>query len=247
MISTLASPNHQHLLYRVEKEGFEPFEQEYPFVNSQFLTITLTPGEGTEPTPPPSDTAAGLRLTVCDPESPVSQSEYDYMYTGGVYIIVDLIDANGRIVNPGTEGGAAKRTVTVNVTGSAQFEYDAQSTEVQVDNPSGETITLYDSVAEEVTVSASAPGLTDAAPVSVQFISAGSISGLIQIWDGEDYTAPLFTTVDATVYVAGTLEPVFDVQFLMDTSGEYTITGLAFRNIRRSIQADGTGGFSRLP
>ena len=213
---------------RVEKEGFEPFEQEYPFVNSQFLNITLTPGEGTEPTPPPQDTAAGLRLTVCDPVSPISvQSEFDFMYTGGMNVIVDLIDANGRIVNPGTEGGAAERTVTVSVTGSAQFEYGAQSMNVQVDSPDGGMITLYDSTAEEVTISASTPGLTDAAPVNVQFIPAGSISGLIQVWDGEEFTAPLFTTVDATVYVAGTMELVFDVQFIMDTSGEYTITGLA--------------------
>ncbi len=195
-------------------------------------TVTPTPTvPGPAPTPTwtptpvvgPSGAAAGLRLTACEAEKPVSLSEDDGVTLA---VRVDLIDAAGRIVNPGTEGGDREKEVTVAVSGSAQTSQGGKTAVITVDQPDGNMVLLWDTAAEEVTVTAQSPGLADAVPVKVRFVPAGGIQGLIRAWDGKTFSMPLLVTVSANVYKAGTQQAVPDTHFKMEMDGGYTLSGL---------------------
>lgn len=188
-------------------------------------TPTEVPTPTGTPTPVsiPSGIAAGLRLTACDPEKPVSLNADNQVF---LPVRIDLIDAAGRIVNPGTEEGDREKEVTVAVTGSARTSQDSKTAVITVDRPDGNTVALWDTAAEEVTVTATSPGLTAAVPVKVRFVPAGGISGMIRAWNGTMYTLPMLVSVSAHVYQSGTNQSVEDVHFHMEMDGRYTITGL---------------------
>lgn len=97
-------------------------------------TWTPTPVVG------PSGAAAGLRLTACEAEKPASLSEDDGVTLA---VRVDLIDAAGRVVNPGTEGGPGERA-TVAVSGSAQTMQGGKTAGITVDQPDGNMVLLWD-------------------------------------------------------------------------------------------------------
>ena len=188
-------------------------------------TSTEVPTPTWTPTPVslPSGIAAGLRLTACDPEKPVSLNAGNQVF---LPVRIDLIDAAGRIVNPGTEEGDREKEVTVTVTGSARISPGGSTTTVMVNRPEGKTVLIWDTAAEEVTVTATSSGLTAAVPVKVRFVPAGGISGMIQAWNGVMYTIPMLVSVSAHVYQSGTNQSVEDVHFNMEMDGRYTITGL---------------------
>lgn len=234
----------------VEKDGFQRYEKvltEENLAASLTLDVALTPTgsptpvPGSTPTPKPTPTpfiwlptptntpasngaATGLRLTAC---YPYGGSPY-----GGINVFVDLIDAQGRIVNPGTEGGDAPLTATVSVTGSAGFSLGTldrkQVTEVLINNPFGANVTLYDQLAESVIVSATAANLRPAAPVSVEFFQTGLIQGKLRVWDGEKYIEPSVAfTLDVDTYNAET-DHYFPAYFFYNKrDGTYNVGGLA--------------------
>lgn len=225
----------------VEAEGFHRYEKVFTAENlsgSVFLNIALVPDQNAPPTATPtsfavfptptatsvpSGSAVGLRLTAC------------YPYGGsrnprGVNVFVDLIDAQGRIVNPGVEGGDANRTVTVSVTGSAGFSDNPQnrSKDVFVNNPFGGTVTIFDQTSETVTVSATSPNLNAAEPITVQFIPTGGISGQLRVWDGEKYINPSIAfTLDVDVLSVDS-DYTFSPTFVYNgRDGRYQVFGLA--------------------
>ncbi|HOL96188.1 MAG TPA: carboxypeptidase-like regulatory domain-containing protein [bacterium] len=230
----------------VEKDGFQRYEKRLTAENlaaSLTLDVALTPIGSSTPvpgstptptptiilfptstrTPTPSGSAVGLRLTACYPYggAPVSR---------GIQVIVDLIDADGQIVNPGTEGGDAPQTVTVSVNGSANFTggdiQNIQSTDVRIDNPLGGNVTIYNRQTEKVTVTAEAPHLQPAAPIQVEFIDTGLITGKLRVWDGEAYIDPSVAfNLDIDAYNANTTHYFSPLFFYRN--GQYTIGGLA--------------------
>jgi len=146
-------------------------------------TATPTPTEtigGDTPTPTqtqiPSGDASQLQIVFCQQEE----------FVGNMLTVrVDQLDSEGHIVNPGVEGGDQERQVTVSVNGSATLPsaMSGQNWTTTLDKPGGLVVQIEDTVAEDVTVTASAPGLTNADPVIVSFIEGGNIAGQVQVYD----------------------------------------------------------------
>ncbi|MBN2325734.1 MAG: hypothetical protein JXR73_01180 [Candidatus Omnitrophica bacterium] len=178
-------------------------------------------------TPQPSGSAVGLRLTACDPTGPASLE--GTMQFDGIPVIVDLIDAQGRIVNPGVEGGDAERTVTLSVSGSALIDGIAPTQQTTIISPQGGRVNIVDFTPEEVLLTAEAEGLNSTPPLPLRFEEAGAISGTVFVWNGQSYAAPEITdTITVTVYKSGAAESDDYVksETLSFSSGAYTIGGL---------------------
>lgn len=138
---------------------------------------TPTPSASTTPSPTPTVTPAGgtaesVLLTICRTEALAGEM---------VEVYVDLLDAQGRIVNPGTPGGAGAVDITLTVTGSAQFGNGLSQRTETLEDPFGLLLDLENAVAETVTVEATAPGLNPATPALVTFTPSGNISGTVTL------------------------------------------------------------------
>ncbi len=184
-------------------------------------TPTRTPTSGGATATPtrtqtPSGAAAGLRIMACKTEAYVGAS---------LSVIVDLIDSAGRIVNPGVDGGDAKHQVTVSVNGSAHLANQTQAQTFWIDDPDGLGVSIWDNQDEVVIINAAGSGLTDAAPFEVQFLPAGSISGLIQVWNGSAFVPASMGMVTAQAMIPGTTQTVA-TSWVQQTDGSYSIPGV---------------------
>ncbi len=130
----------------------------------------------------PRGDPVSLRITVCNPQAFTVSSPTDY--TGeSATILVDVVDADGNIVNDITlwaqyevtfefaEGGSTP--------GTSFFlgEYGLPSFPVIMDSPDGIQKQLMDLEAEQVTITASASGLASSSPVAVTFREPGILKG----------------------------------------------------------------------
>jgi hypothetical protein len=103
----------------------------------------------------------------------------------------DLHDANGRLVNPGTDGvDPAPLTLTLRSTGSGFF-YDhhlgeISSTEVNI-NAFGSFTGIGGRAVEEVQVTASMPGLPDSDPLTIRVHEEGGITGHVRILENDEF------------------------------------------------------------
>jgi hypothetical protein len=98
-----------------------------------------------------------------------------------VRVTADILDANGRLVNPGTPGAIDLSTrVRLNVDGSATFSINGlQDFENFIGSPRGLTLQIEDLQTEIVTVTADSDGLTGDTE-TIEFIQGGTISGRAQ-------------------------------------------------------------------
>jgi hypothetical protein len=141
----------------------------------------------------PPGAAAKLRIIPCDTTAFSSYidlanplyNQYDY-----IQCYVDVIDANGNIVNKDNTGTVV--TVTLNeiggsVASSAKFSNIFTSPrDYTIDDGRGAEFGISDTEAEQVEIHATAGSLTDADPVTLTFAAPGTITGSVTIPSGTD-------------------------------------------------------------
>ncbi len=203
-----------------------PTDTPLPGTDTDTPTPTPTPSASESPTDTPTPTptgvpgvAAGVRIVLCATQE----------YVGNpLKVIVDLIDAQGRIVNPGVQGGAAPRQVTVSVNAGAKFSNQTQSQTATLDDADGLSLNVFDNTAEIFTISAGSDGLTDAVPQEAEFLPGGTISGTVRIWNGQEFVAPtMLQTVWVDVMIAGSTQTVASSLVHFDGTGYYQTSAMA--------------------
>jgi hypothetical protein len=235
------------LVLKVEKDGYQPFSITITDLSTNIIqqSVELIPSGDTQSTPTPTDpnspfptptipdsgefvVATGIRLSACELEEAIADLSGTYRNT--IQVHADLIDAQGNIVNPGLENGETQNVnISMQASGSAMFQSyfsNIISLPMFADQPDGVSANVFNPSAEEIFVTASAPGLTDAEPIALQFVPAGSISGLIRINSDGQYIEPQNGFAYALVIDANTGESFGFTNFSMEPDGQYIISGL---------------------
>lgn len=198
----------------------EPVATSTPTETQGEGTATPTPTEGgVTHTPTPTSTYSGsavaLQLSACRLQE----------YAGNqISVVVDQLDSGNHIANPGVEGGDAKRTIQLTLTGSGQFvSGGGKTTSGTLDDPEGLDVVLTGTAPGTVTVNASASGLANAAPLEIEFLNGGRIGGLIQVPNPVGGGLKPATMQDALVrvYIPGTTETVAIAYPSFEGTGQY--------------------------
>lgn len=137
---------------------------------------TPTPGPTSTPTitPTPAAQVASFRLLVCVDEA---------IRGNPVNARVDLLDAQGRNINPGVQGGALARNIHFTLSSASGFARFTQSGTAKLtslfNQPAGLSVSFTDQIAGAVTISATSAGLPSPPPVQVTFLPGGLIRGKV--------------------------------------------------------------------
>jgi hypothetical protein len=182
------------------------------------VTPTATSPAGETPTPTPTGDggdAAKLQVIACKTEE----------FAGNIVEVwVDQLNADNQIVNPGVQDGAPSRDVTASLTGQAVFAETEDTSWTQPLNfATGIMYSVKGTAVGQVTVNASSAGVDDAAPLTIDFVEGGAISGTIRVPEsvgGNLQPAP-FPGVEISVYEAATREFVLSTMVGLEEDGKY--------------------------
>lgn len=125
--------------------------------------------------------AAGLRITACETTGYTNDNKFDFMGSG-VQIFVDVIDAQGNVVNDLVLDDGIEILIERNESGSTADssyfvdEYLPEESYI-LDAKEGLEKELANLEAESVTLIAKSDGLADSAPVTIVFENGGKITG----------------------------------------------------------------------
>ena len=191
----------------INPSNADPTATQTPFIFPTTPGPTATPAPPT-PTPEPGTVPAELNMVACSDEGIIGDS---------ISLYIDLLDANGRIINPGTPDGVRLNLlpeIMLTVNGSAVFEANGeQALTTTVAESAGLRLFVQDMIAETVTVQASSPGLTSPPPIELTFLPGGKIAGQVMVFDSMLGEVRPARSGEVSIFV---IDPADQEEFLLD-------------------------------